>query len=578
MQNVLIRRTVTVIFALFFVAIAAGLLIFPPLLDSDLSGETIVASRIAAVIYLGAGIIWLCAFRWVAPALQQVTRDSGSLWRVCLETLRHWQRSTSSAHAAALFFILVVGVVLRLNYLDQPMRTDESLTVVQYASAPLYMTVSDYSAPNNHVLHSTAVWLSLRLLGDSHFAIRLTAFLSGILTIPLTYILARRLTNRHAALLAAGLVATAGILIEYSVNARGYTLQTVLFLSAFTAGIVGIFNANRAGFVLLAIFSAAGFFTVPTMLYAYGGMMLTLLVMIIRQTNNAQRLMLITWWTISGFTAAALTLMLYTPVFVVSGISALTGNVYVQSMTFAGFIESVPRAFGEQVEHWHRGMLWIVGLVLAVGQVVYLFVSRSRRNYVPITLVYVVWIAGVLLVQRVAPFPRVWLPLLPIYLLTCAAGLIYLLRATDDRRAISAAMLLLAVNSASVLHTGTPYWSIETGTFRDAEAVTEFLEDRLVDGTKVIHEHTSRESLRFYFMREGLPDEQIIPDGLVHDTIYIIVNREYPQTAESVMSINHVDPTLYTEPELMAEFPLSQIYRIERLTSIPEPSPEPVES
>lgn len=550
----------------------------PPLLDSDLSGETIVASRIAAVIYVAAGVIWLSAFRWVAPAVGRLFADFGNLWRICTATLHRWRRDTSTAHAAALVFILIVGIVLRLNYLDQPMRTDESLTVVQYASAPLYMTVSDYSAPNNHVLHSTAVWLSLRVLGDSHFSIRLTAFLSGLLTIPLTYVLARRLTNRHAALLAAGLVATAGILIEYSVNARGYTLQTALFLSAFLAGIIGIFNANRAGFILLAVFSAGGFFTVPTMLYAYGGMMLTLLVMIVRQADSIQRPMLLTWWTISGFSAAAMTLMLYTPVFIVSGISSLTGNVYVQSMTLAGFIESVPRAFAEQVEHWHRGMLWVVGLVLALGQIVYVFASRARRSYVPITLVYVVWIVGVLLVQRVAPFPRVWLPLLPVYLLTCAAGLIYLLRATNDRRAISAVMLIVAVNGASVLHTGTPYWSIETGTFRDAELATEFLADRLVEDMKVIHEHTSRESLRFYFMREGLPDEQIIPDGQIHDTVYIVVNLEYPQTAESVMSINHVDPALYTEPELLAEFPLSRIYRIDRLPSAPEPSPEPAES
>src|SRR5947207_15045799 len=137
------------------------------------------------------------------------------------------------AYLSALCAIFAVGVVVRVCLLSQPMRNDEALTFLYYSSKPLSMALSDYSLPNNHLFHTFLVRLAYLLLGNEPWSLRLPAFIAGTLLIPAAYLLAHRLYNRHAALLSAALVACSSILIEFTTNARGYTLICLITLLVF---------------------------------------------------------------------------------------------------------------------------------------------------------------------------------------------------------------------------------------------------------------------------------------------------------------------------------------------------------
>ena len=64
--------------------------------------------------------------------------------------------------------LLVAGAIaLRLVYLGQPMRNDESFSYLYFALPSLRTAVSDYSVPNNHVFHTVLVWVATRLFGNS---------------------------------------------------------------------------------------------------------------------------------------------------------------------------------------------------------------------------------------------------------------------------------------------------------------------------------------------------------------------------------------------------------------------------
>ena len=84
-----------------------------------------------------------------------------------------------------LLIICVIGVTLRLALLNQPMRYDETLTFIGYASRPLWQALTDYSAPNNHLFHTLLVHLTT-LFGTqySEWMIRVPAFAAGAAVIP----------------------------------------------------------------------------------------------------------------------------------------------------------------------------------------------------------------------------------------------------------------------------------------------------------------------------------------------------------------------------------------------------------
>src|SRR4051812_31711660 len=76
--------------------------------------------------------------------------------------------------------LVVIGVLLRLPYLDVLMRYDESYTYNEYATRSLYDAVSLYTFPNNHLFHTLLVHIAVRLFGDSPPVVRLPALLAGL--------------------------------------------------------------------------------------------------------------------------------------------------------------------------------------------------------------------------------------------------------------------------------------------------------------------------------------------------------------------------------------------------------------
>src|SRR5437016_4651682 len=134
----------------------------------------------------------------------------------------------SRLETAALMAIVVAGIAVRLGFLSRPMQLDEAYTYNEYASKPLLDGLSWYTLPNNHLLNTFLVHVSTATFGNERWAVRLPTFAAGVLLIPATFAMVARLCGRPPALLAAALVAASEPLIDYSINARGYTLVALL--------------------------------------------------------------------------------------------------------------------------------------------------------------------------------------------------------------------------------------------------------------------------------------------------------------------------------------------------------------
>ncbi|MFN8453624.1 MAG: glycosyltransferase family 39 protein [Anaerolineae bacterium] len=121
--------------------------------------------------------------------------------------------------------LIFIAFTLRLAWLGyQSLWYDEGVTWLlsqMTLTGLVRWTAADIQPP----LYYALLWLTTRLFGSSECALRLPSAIFGTLTIPLLYVLARRLFSHSLpALLAAFITTLSPALVYYSQEARMYTL------------------------------------------------------------------------------------------------------------------------------------------------------------------------------------------------------------------------------------------------------------------------------------------------------------------------------------------------------------------
>ena len=295
---------------------------------------------------------------------------------------------------AGVVALTVAAALLRTPLLSRPMGSDEAASFIYYASHPLPVALTIYGSPNNHILHSVLMHLSYRIFGSAEWALRLPAFLAGLAIVPLTYVAARALGNRGA-LIATALAASAPVLIDYSTDARGYTLLCCFVL-------ICIIALQRGALRTFAVSAALGFFTVPVMLYPF--------------------LMLVIWGRrkaiVPAIEAVVIAAALYAPALIISRFGAIASNPYVRPLPFSDFAHDLLPYLETVRAHLLVGIPIVVQILITIGFLISLWSAAPWRRF----WLGLAFVAVTLAIQRVLPFPRVWLPFLLLAFITAAAA------------------------------------------------------------------------------------------------------------------------------------------------------------
>ena len=328
-------------------------------------------ARIVAVLREGAGASLalgavLLAFRRPIARLLAAEPDSGDARAARIGWLE----------AAVAGCVFVTSVALAARNLDLPIRFDEALTVTRFATGSIWNTLSDYSAPTNHILHSLLVRASIELLGTSPAASRTPAFLAACLTLPAVWWFVRREFGWLAAAFAAALVGASPFFIEYATNARGYTLVGLAFMALLLCG-QGIVRRpeDPVRWGLFAVVTALGLFVHPVTAVPAAIATAWMVLVRWRETGVAGMRPLVANGAVWGAVAAALTLLLYAPALMVSGIDALLFNDDVQpdgevTTGFLAVLANAPRGWiGWHVATptWAQGALLLTLIVGAMA-------------------------------------------------------------------------------------------------------------------------------------------------------------------------------------------------------------------
>jgi uncharacterized membrane protein len=475
----------------------------------------------------------------------------------------------------SLILVTLLGFYLRLRYINYPAHFDEIMSYTRFASGTAWTAVSFYPAPNNHVLHSLCLLLSTHLLGTGLPAIRLTAFIAGVLAIPATYLLGRRFYDQRVGLFSAALMAVSSYHIQYSVNGRGYTLVVLWVLLCFILADRLRQNNHLRDWLLFTLVSVLGFFTIPVMLYAYLGVMGWLVGSYwLRDTPPQQRKSFLLSLVLSGLSATLLTLLLYSPILLTSGWSALSANAFVESTGWPQFLGKLPGFLGEVWATWVRDFPPPTSLLVAAGVLISLICHKRFAQYkVWLGLPLVIGCGLVLLVQRAIPYSRVWLFLQPFIFILAAAGWVgffYRILPSPEqskhRYFYIVVLLIMAALAFPVAQSSNIYLERETGSLPQADQIADYLISQVSAGDVVLSNRPAYLILEYYFRQAGMdiPSLQSWQSGTTAQNIYLVVNEFYGENINLVVNTTDLAGLAgISKPELLKEFEGAQIYRVE---------------
>ncbi len=528
--------------------------------------------------WLGIGVIslvlsagmWLGRSRWESGAMAY-----GERFRSDRQLLRSEWSAMFQGHGWLLFALLLLGIALRMPYLDQPMRYDESHSYLEYSSQPWFVTISRYRDPNNHVGHNLLVNVFVRIFGDSPSVIRLPAFLAGVLLIPATFLLSRSFgCGSSGAIFSAWFVTVSSPLIEYSTNARGYTLVTLATALSWSLAAVLARRHNRAAWGGLLLIGALGLWVIPVM--AYPLVMIWSWLALVCLGSRSSRVEQVRWLgtlTCAGGGVLLLAGLFYLPVLLVSGPKALLANPYVQPKTFAEIASEWPTSMGESALFLTRDLgLPGIGL-LAVGMIWALIDSANElRSLYRLATVSLFVCLGLVILQRVIPPPRVWTFLIPLGAVGASRGIELLLNhlrgSFSSRLGWSVAVFVCGIWPAyRMIHYDSVRHSPQTGQLQDAQEIVHFLQQTLRDREPVITVCPSSAPVKYYALREGMDMHHFDWPGTTRtrdDIALLIQAHTMPQTVESILEALGLTETFQAGKfRVIKEFPSATIYRLE---------------
>ena len=507
--------------------------------DGNLERLTPELYRILRFVFAGASASFLGLLIWHMAAPESwkcFWQSAAGLPGRCLHDVSPFFHDLGKAFSPRgknfwlMILLFALGTALRVLRLGEPLLHDEAYSMAIWGRSDLLFAISDYHLPNNHVFHSVLINLIYHHLGKTPQLLRLPVLISGSLLIPAVWLLGKLIYNDHVALTAAGLTAFAPFLVFYSVNARGYEIQTFLSVLTFGLAVYGLRKRNIFSWFLLILLSALNFFTLPIALYPFGGICVWLFLNVIffvpEKNAFESRLQLFKYLIFMGICVSVLSMLLYVPLLRYSGWDSFFGNIYIGGTEAATFRDTMISRLTDNVQAFTETLPRAVILLIAAGLLLSPFLFRkTSRETVPFGAALLLWIALLIPFQRPNLWPRTLLFLHPFLLLFSASGL-YALNLIPKVRTVAA-----WICAGMILYAGYSQFSAAAknlGVIGTDEQAVQLVLEREGENAANIHFVTAaldNAPIWIYADVYGLPD-RIFDKRQSFNTVYALVNPE----------------------------------------------------
>lgn len=465
-----------------------------------------------------------------------------------------------------LFTIIFIAFINRILFLFQPIRYDEAFSFIVFANKSLSVALSNYQITNNHLLNTFFEHIFFRVFGPMPEIIRQPAFIAGLLIIPANYAWVKKIYDENTALISCALLAASSILIEFSTNARGYTLMILFSILALSSVHKLISSQLKRGYLWFIISSSLGFYAIPTFFYLFGICIASLSIYIIPEFRKGSKIN-IKPLLISLFLIGLLTLLLYLPIFLnakkglfVSPFLLFTRNSIFTLSTKAAII--ITDAARQWVKYIPSVAVILCNFILLIS-----FINKElRKKHLFLIMPMVTGCLAVsLLMRKVPDTSRHLLFLLPIYYALVGASLAWLINILVSRikpmpkinmPAVFALFLALLLSLRVI-----DAYSKQPREVEGARDVVIKLRPELKSSDRVFSACPVDAPLAYYFYISGIAYSQICCDWKPPaKRIFVVINHE--QDLKGVFNLFDLSPEI--PARLVGRFSDLSLYVIDK--------------
>lgn len=298
----------------------------------------------------------------------------------------------------AFFSVFALRTVYRA--VTSPITSDEAWTYLTFISRGLPVSLGVNYSPNNHIFYSILGNFTFYLPFDDTFNLRLPSLILTFICCFLFFVCIRLLFNFLTAFLSTSLLISLYPFLYYSIQARGYLLITLLFAVCFFAISAVIKTGRREFWVVFSVASILGAYTLPSFLYPFLSLSLFAFFYFVYQRQYAEIKRLF----ISGALIGLSVLVLYLPVFALSGVKTLVANEYVQPISRAVVLQSLPE-YLLQLIWWLFGSIFIALILLVCAP----FLKSAKNNLlVKLSFFCLLLVPLFCILHSVLPYLRIW--------------------------------------------------------------------------------------------------------------------------------------------------------------------------
>ena len=130
-----------------------------------------------------------------------------------------------------ILILTLVGALLRVEGIDYPIYGDLAGMLTMHFPSTWDSLLLNYRDTNQRTLYIFLAKLSLKLFGDSEFALRLPEFIAGIIALPLSYVVGKMVTrSRFGACIGTLLLTFSSFHLFHTRFSKGYSLTVLLSL------------------------------------------------------------------------------------------------------------------------------------------------------------------------------------------------------------------------------------------------------------------------------------------------------------------------------------------------------------
>jgi hypothetical protein len=424
---------------------------------------------------------------------------------------------------AVLLLALVIGVYARGYFVEQPMRFDEASTYNMFINYD-WAQVFSYLAPNNHVLHTILVKLATLGFGDDPLAIRIPAFIFGVLSIILIFCVCRLLggTGSFAALI----TAVHPYLILFSTNARGYSLLIFFVLALVILGYAVALRPSLIKTTGFAFVAALGLLVMPTMLFPLSGIYCWVAYATYKG-GIPFRGVFTRYWLLCGIEIIFLTALFYAPVVMQTGLSSIVNNEYVSAEGFEKFIHGLRWHLESTIRQFLRDIPIVISAVLLALTALGLYKACITQGTRIASLLFICLssAAALLLLNHRIPFDRTWIYFIPLVSIATDYGMRSLLVGFSQK--VRSAAYAVAVVTAlgltiTLTRTGAILQNDETGIFPAGPVVGQYLAKHMKPEDGLFIDCCENYSLFYYLTLYGAPTYRYSPEPAKQNNYYVV--------------------------------------------------------